>query len=180
VLLNALVAFRWLSSSQVAWVYPVYCMSFIINAMWYQEIADHAYVLLSKRRATQAFSFQRSAFAASKAARSSSEYESRHIMYRWIRSVSEEIYRTPITLIFVIQTLVVSFVPYVGAPASFVLLCWLYALYCFEYKWMIEQWDWQKRRAYFERRWPYFLGFGTCSSLDCCSALPLPVSERSL
>ena len=103
-----------------------------------------------------------------------SEYDSRRIMYRWIRSVSEEIYRTPITLIFVIQTLVVSFVPYVGAPASFVLLCWLYALYCFEYKWMIEQWDWQKRRAYFERRWPYFLGFGTCSSLDCCSALPLP------
>lgn len=26
--------------SQVLWMYPIYCISFILNTIWYQEIAD--------------------------------------------------------------------------------------------------------------------------------------------
>jgi etoposide-induced 2.4 mRNA len=28
---------------QVLWMYPIYCISFILNTIWYQEIADDAY-----------------------------------------------------------------------------------------------------------------------------------------
>ncbi|RQM15023.1 hypothetical protein DD237_005155 [Peronospora effusa] len=31
---------------QVLWMYPIYCISFILNTIWYQEIADDAYLQL--------------------------------------------------------------------------------------------------------------------------------------
>uniref|UniRef100_H3HDA8 Etoposide-induced protein 2.4 n=1 Tax=Phytophthora ramorum TaxID=164328 RepID=H3HDA8_PHYRM len=31
---------------QVLWMYPIYCISFILNTIWYQEIADDAYMQL--------------------------------------------------------------------------------------------------------------------------------------
>jgi hypothetical protein len=30
---------------QVLWMYPIYCISFILNTIWYQEIADDGTLL---------------------------------------------------------------------------------------------------------------------------------------
>ncbi len=30
---------------QVAWIYPVYGISFLFNSVWYQDIAEHAFLL---------------------------------------------------------------------------------------------------------------------------------------
>jgi len=39
-----------------------------------------------------------------------------------------------------------------------VLLSWLYALYCFDYKWSLHSVQLAQRIAYFERHWAFFLG----------------------
>jgi hypothetical protein len=45
-----------------------------------------------------------------------------------------------------------------GPALNFVLLSWLYALYCFDYKWSLHGVQLQQRIAYFERHWAFFLG----------------------
>ena len=45
-----------------------------------------------------------------------------------------------------------------GPLLNFVLLSWLYALYCFDYKWSLHGVALQQRIAYFERHWCFFLG----------------------
>jgi len=37
---------------QVFWVYPIYTSSFILNSLWYQEIADEAFRLSEKKTST--------------------------------------------------------------------------------------------------------------------------------
>ena len=37
-------------------------------------------------------------------------------------------------------------------------LAWLYAHYCFDYKWALHGVALQARLAYFERHWAFFLG----------------------
>lgn len=32
---------------QALWMYPIYCISFILNTIWYQEIADDGALSLS-------------------------------------------------------------------------------------------------------------------------------------
>ena len=51
-------------------------------------------------------------------------------------------------------------IPKLGTVISFLLYSWLYAFYCFDYKWTMQGWSLQKRMAVFETRWIYMLGFG--------------------
>lgn len=34
---------------QVLWMYPIYCISFILNTIWYQDIAEEGNVHILKR-----------------------------------------------------------------------------------------------------------------------------------
>ncbi len=45
-----------------------------------------------------------------------------------------------------------------GPALNFLLLSWLYALYCFDYKWALHSVQLQQRITYFERHWAFFLG----------------------
>lgn len=62
-----------------------------------------------------------------------------------------------------------------GPALNFVLLSWLYALYCFDYKWSLHGVQLQQRVAYFERHWAFFLGgctsVGGCGSFDTAAML---------
>jgi len=49
----------------------------------------------------------------------------------------------------------------VARAALFLLYCWLYALYCFEYKWSLRKWPLQRQLRYIEEHWAFFAGFGT-------------------
>jgi len=47
--------------------------------------------------------------------------------------VADNWYRIILVLVFLLEVLACSLVPIIGQPLSFVLLCWLYAYYSFEY-----------------------------------------------
>jgi etoposide-induced 2.4 mRNA len=122
---------------QCLWIYPIYAVSFILNSIWYQDIAEYAFVIHGLKSKKVDWSFA-----------------------RWLQSMSEEIYRSLLVGGYFVQITLVSFVPYIGKPVFGLYLCWLYALYSFEYKWSMEQWDLERKLTYFEMRWPYFAGFG--------------------
>eukprot|EP00158_Paraphelidium_tribonemae_P003182 Partr_v1_DN25940_c1_g1_i1_m68594 putative Etoposide induced 2.4 mRNA len=122
------------------WVWPVYGLSFLLNSIWYQDIA------------TQAFRIHSS---------SSSSSSKKPLPYRgFVSVVADEVFRTFMFSIYVLEAMLVYFVPFVGPLVSFVLICWLYAYYSFEYNWMSKGWSLERRLIYFESHWAYFAGFG--------------------
>jgi etoposide-induced 2.4 mRNA len=118
---------------QALWMYPIYCISFILNTIWYQEIADDAYLQLhGKPNPTPVADM-----------------------------IRDELYRAILVAFFLLQTVLSYLIPVVGPVASFIHLGWLYSLYCFEYKWSLAGWSLEKRLAHLEQNWAYFAGFGS-------------------
>lgn len=114
------------------YLYPIYILSFILNTVGYQDIADNVaqrYGDVAKRMDLQ-------------------------------DRLVDEIFRLLLTLVYISSMTLVFYIPQVGQPLSFALLCWLASLYCFEYRWVNLGWDSAQRISYFERHWAYFLGFG--------------------
>lgn len=64
----------------------------------------------------------------------------------------------------------------VGRLLYTVTLAWLYAYYCFDYKWGLGRWSLDQRLHHFETHWAYFAGFGTPCTL-AASLLPGLVGE---
>ena len=148
---DAVLSISWLPSTlsslllsvfYLVWVYPLYAISFLLNAIWYQDIADQAFLTRGHKQHTPAFSFT-----------------------RWIAAMSEELYRLLLVTLFLLQLSLVSLLPYVGPALSVLHLCWLYSLYSFEYKWALQGWRLETRLDFFERRWSYFAGFGCPAAL---------------
>ncbi|KAJ0078097.1 hypothetical protein Patl1_36806 [Pistacia atlantica] len=52
-----------------------------------------------------------------------------------------------------------GFIPYIGKAVNFLLLAWMYAYYCFEYKWNFSEVGLDKRLDFFESNWAFFAGF---------------------
>jgi len=50
---------------------------------------------------------------------------------------------------------------------KYVMSSWVYAFYCFNYKWDDNDWNFQRKIIYFNRNWAYFLGYGLPSLLLC-------------
>eukprot|EP00128_Syssomonas_multiformis_P011083 Colp12_sorted_trinity150504_noHs@10682 len=132
----------------VLWVYPIYCMSFILNSIWYQDIADKAYLLQIGKPTT-------------------ATNKSESMLQKVSALVADEFYRAALQLLLLLQAVAISFIPVLGPPVSFCYLSWLYAMYCFEYKWMNKGWALERRLDYFENAWAYFLGFGFPGT--CCT-----------
>jgi hypothetical protein len=68
------------------------------------------------------------------------------------------------------------YIPVVGRLLYTVTLAWLYAYYCFDYKWGLGGWSLDQRLHHFETHWAYFAGFGTPCTL-AASLLPGLVGE---
>jgi len=119
---------------KVLWIYPIYCISFILNTVMYQEVADSALTLTHRQPPPSALPlFER---------------------------LIDETFRVLLNLVYVIQINLLYYLPVVGAPLYFVHSCWLASIYCFEYRWVHQRWDSNRRLDYFEKNWLYFAGFG--------------------
>jgi etoposide-induced 2.4 mRNA len=130
---------------QLLWLAPVYCISFMLNCVWYQEIAELSFRIVCRRKAVAC-----------------------HDPAAMIR---DEIYRLLLMCVLLAQ---INLISLIFAPVSrlaelvaWLFLSWMYAFYCFEYKWLLSGWTLQQRIDAFERHWIYFFGFGTPCSLAC-------------
>ncbi|XP_020110960.1 protein EI24 homolog isoform X2 [Ananas comosus] len=78
-----------------------------------------------------------------------------------ILGIGEQVYSVLLLTIFFIEVFVTGFIPYFGKAINFLLLTWMYAYYCFEYKWNFLGVSLNKRLDFFESNWAFFSGFGS-------------------
>ncbi|XP_054168382.1 etoposide-induced protein 2.4 homolog [Oppia nitens] len=116
----------------VFWVLPLFLLSRVVNALWFQDIADNAF-----RGRQRSF---------------------RNIPV----FIADTFFSLLIQILFLIQSMVVKFlpIPFVGQLAAIFHLSLLYSLYSFEYKWFNLGWELHRRLHFIEKYWTYFLGFG--------------------
>mmetsp|Transcript_2718 Transcript_2718/g.6282 ORF Transcript_2718/g.6282 Transcript_2718/m.6282 type:complete len:316 (+) Transcript_2718:65-1012(+) len=120
---------------QILWLYPIYFLSYILSAIWYQAIVDATYKIIDEPR-RKFGNVQQMEF------------------------VSEKLYYFFLTLGLYLQMFALTFVPVVGVWLCFLHVCWLYSLYSFEYRWEKQGTRLVSRLMYFEKNWAYFFGFG--------------------
>eukprot|EP00940_MAST-03C_sp_MAST-3C-sp2_P003091 g3091.t1 len=119
------------------WIVPAYAISFVLNAVWYQEIADIAFTL--------------------------KDPEGKHAQINFVSLIAEELYRIPLMVVVLLEAQIVGFV--LGSAIALTMLTWVYAYYCFEYKWTLQGWSLQRRLREIETRWAFYAGFGAPPTL---------------
>lgn len=131
---------KWMEPTLIAifslvWILPLFVLSRVVNALWFQDIADSAY----KIRKGQPQMFPSIS-----------------------KLIADVLVSILVQALFLAQSWLVSLVPmkYVGRGLSVFHMCLLYSLYSFEYKWFNMGWELNRRLTYIEYNWPYFLGFG--------------------
>ncbi|XP_048774720.1 etoposide-induced protein 2.4 homolog isoform X2 [Ostrea edulis] len=136
---NQHVTWLWITSLLswifgALWILPLFVISKIVNCMWFQDIADAAY-LKSRGRPTP---------------------------INLSVLVADLLFSLLLQAFFLIQSTLATFlpIPAIGYMVGFIHMSLLYSLYAFEYKWFNMGWEVHKRLAYIESYWPYFFGFG--------------------
>jgi len=125
------------------WVIPLFWLSKILNSLWFLEIADVAYRRKHGRPLTSIL-----------ATRTDS-------IFKYLsKLMSDFLFSIVLESLFLCQANMISLIPVIGPPFTFLHLSLLYSLYAFEYTWMNFGWGVVKRISYIENHWPYFLGFG--------------------
>ncbi|KAI9179541.1 hypothetical protein H9P43_004869 [Blastocladiella emersonii ATCC 22665] len=132
----------------VFWVYPVYALSFVLNSMWYTDIARRSLDI----RQAQLRTLGRGNADAPPA--------SPRVRKKWTQNIVDELYRGLLSVVHLSVAMVAYFAPALGPVLSFALTSWMYAMYSFEYKWASQGWSLEARLRHMEERWPYYLGFG--------------------
>ena len=124
------------------WVLPLSWISKPINTIWFMDIASATY------EANQKNKDRRKAKPKSILSQGVSVF------------IADMLFSLVLELLFLVQGLMFSQIPFIGGLLNIFHLAMYYSLYAFEYKWINEGWRVEKRVSYIEQRWPYFLGFG--------------------
>eukprot|EP00127_Corallochytrium_limacisporum_P003380 Clim_evm8s149 gene=Clim_evmTU8s149 len=134
------------------WIYPIFALSFIFNSVWYQDVADLASIVAGKQVKREVERDRALNERRSKAGN----------ILTWIsKHLADEIFRTVLQYLVMLEGLLISYIPYVGPCLSFFVFAELYSLWAFEYLWQHLGLGLDRRLALVEKRWVYFLGFGT-------------------
>ncbi|ORZ41503.1 etoposide-induced protein 2.4-domain-containing protein [Catenaria anguillulae PL171] len=130
----------------VFWVYPVYALSFVLNSMWYQDIADRALDIRSAQLRTLG--------------QPGLDAPPMSVRNKLKRTIVDELYRGLLCVVHLSLAMAAYVAPALGPVTSFIMTCWQNAMYCFEYKWVQKGWSLEHRLRHIEDQWPYYLGFG--------------------
>ena len=122
-------------------MYPCYGFSFLFSAQWYQNIANDMFTPKGNGRlshpAPPAPEYVGHLLIAMRSPATCSPMchprACEHLARSLKLKVADNWYRIILVLVFLLEVLACSLVPIIGQPLSFVLLCWLYAYYSFEY-----------------------------------------------
>ena len=133
------------------WVLPFFLLSKIVNAIWFQDIADLAFRYWhTNHQITMIILYFRSS-------------QGRPLVSLSISvMIADTVFSIVVEIIFLLQGKVFSMLPIkiLGAGLNLVHQCLLHSLYSFEYKWFSQGIELHKRLNLVEINWPYFLGFG--------------------
>ncbi|XP_028805051.1 protein EI24 homolog isoform X1 [Neltuma alba] len=142
----------------VFWFYPLYVFSIILSAIWYNDIAKHGYDAIdrSKSPAEEGSSQTKSSDKAN-----ASNIKRLSGLGRFMIETGELVYSIILLSVFFLKVYATGFIPFIGKMLNFLLLSWMYAYYCFEYKWNFNKVPLDKRLDYFQSSWAFFSGFGS-------------------
>ncbi|KAL8520907.1 hypothetical protein ACS0TY_011455 [Phlomoides rotata] len=135
----------------VFWFYPMYISSFILSTLWYNDIAKYGFFAVEKHGPSCSESSGQKDNASDK----TTDLAGAMI------ALAEQVYSILLLNFFFLEVYVAGFIPYIGKALNFLLLSWMYAYYCFEYKWNYSGLSLDKRLDFFESNWPFFAGFGS-------------------
>ncbi|KAJ3326439.1 Etoposide induced 2.4 mRNA [Blyttiomyces sp. JEL0837] len=172
------------NSYYIFWVYPIYIVSFILNTAWYQQIADRAYHIVYGKRVAHPQTYDWFL------KRISDEIYRGLLLFNYILLATIIYHAVPtLTLTVALPNVLGVFSSLFGDGSddkfgggggaeedgfyrnvrisfplgyftSFMMVNWISAFLCFEYKWVGRGWTLDRRVEYFEERWAYFAGFG--------------------
>lgn len=78
--------------------------------------------------------------------------------------VNKGYYQVIVTFL-TLETILISYIPYVGTILDWLLTSLIYSYYCWEYSWSSHKVPHPNRYSIFENNWPYYLGYGTIVGL---------------
>lgn len=139
----------------VFWFYPLYMFSLILSNIWYNDIAKYGFAAMGKSGHTVQESLKQNVTSQNtNSARPAG-------LGGFVIEIGEQVYSLLLLTFFFIEVYATGFIPYIGKAVNFLLLSWMYAYYCFEYKWNFSDVGLDKRLDFFESNWPFFAGFGS-------------------
>lgn len=127
----------------VFWLYPLIAGSYFLASSWTVDVAQAAYRLKHGR----GFSISSPAIPAGTS-----------------RRIILESYRIFLVVNYVIISVVLQQIPWIGRWLSFLFMSFIDAYYCFEQGWIARGWSVERRMRYAESRWAYFMAFGLPST----------------
>ncbi|KAF3452621.1 hypothetical protein FNV43_RR03054 [Rhamnella rubrinervis] len=155
---------------KVTWFYPLYVFSIILSTMWYNDIANYGFVATgSSGPAKSEFLKQNESLTVKDVGRTERPAGLGGVMI----GIGEQLYSLLLLGFFFVEVYVTGFVPYIGKTVNFLLLSWMYAYYCFEYKWNLSEVSLDRRLDFFESNWAFFAGFGSPCVLPVLFSSPL-------
>ncbi|XP_004485465.1 protein EI24 homolog [Cicer arietinum] len=140
------------------WFYPLYVFSIVLSTIWYNDIAKYGYAAMGRSKLTvDKVSSQNDTLTTQNAYQAKRPSGLGGVMI----GIGEQVYSMLLLSVFFLEVYATGFIPYIGKVLNFLLLAWMYAYYCFEYKWNFNEVSLDRRLDYFESYWPFFAGFGS-------------------
>lgn len=142
----------------VFWFYPLYMLSFILSNIWYNDVAKYGFEAIEKSDLSSAETFRQCEVPASVIMTNAERTSG---LGGLMIGIGVQVYSILLLTFFFMEVYLVGVIPYIGKILNFLLLSWMYAYYCYEYKWNFLEIPLEKRLEFFESNWAFFAGFGS-------------------